>query len=162
MPSRAQLRNPLLHFAIIIQPIVSSVADTVLVDTDPTSSHFTSSQEWSDDPAVALIQAECDGLSIFLSLLVICGKSMRTRPREHRLDRDHENILAHATSVLDILTILMNNKHAINIERDELPLHRDAQNGRPCGLQWREEDIDALVRDETGTVWRWSLRNYEQ
>ncbi|MCP3904324.1 MAG: hypothetical protein GY715_11895 [Planctomycetes bacterium] len=50
---------------------------------------------------------------------------------------------------------------------DELKLGKNATTARErritrsaAMILWREEDIGALVRDEVGAVWGWSLQNY--
>lgn len=51
---------------------------------------------------------------------------------------------------------------------DEIKLGKNAEDEQErritrsaAMILWREEDIAALVRDEAGIVWGWSLKRYE-
>lgn len=63
--------------------------------------------------------------------------------------------------------LAMDTAQADEFYADELKIGKNAETADErritrgaAMILWREEDIGALLRDETGKVWGWSLRRY--
>lgn len=78
-----------------------------------------------------------------------------------------KKVAARSTAASPAAALAMNAQEFDDFFADELKIGKNAENAderrvtrSAAMILWREEDVGALVRDETGAVWGWSLRRY--